>query len=114
SASVASSWPEAMPIEAPSTTVTPVLVINTGVTVVEGASIGIASGQLDATDADTPNTALAYSVIGAPAHGRLEFIAAPGVAITSFTQDDLDNNRIQYVHDGGEVPTDVFTFRLHD
>src|SRR6185295_5731665 len=45
---------------------------------------------------------------------RLEFISSPGVAITSFTQDDLDNNRIQYVHNGSEQATDSFTFTVKD
>src|SRR5690606_11534059 len=39
---------------------------------------------------------------------------APGVAITSFTQDDLANGRVVYVHDSSETTTDSFDFTVKD
>ena len=49
-----------------------------------------------------------------PTYGRLEFVSAPSVPITSFTQDDLDNNRVVYVHNGTENFLDGFDFDVTD
>lgn len=92
----------------------PVLATNAGLTVDEGAAITLTPGMLRATDVDNTAAQLVYSVAAAPANGRLERIAAPGIAITSFTQDDLDNGRIRYVHDGSETIADSFTFTVSD
>jgi hypothetical protein len=55
-----------------------------------------------------------YTLAGAPAHGRLEFVDAAAVSITTFTQTDLDAGRVRYVHDGSETTADVFTVMLAD
>jgi hypothetical protein len=36
------------------------------------------------------------------------------VAITSFTQDDIDNNRLVYVHNGSQTTSDSFDFTVND
>ena len=35
-------------------------------------------------------------------------------AISTFTQDDLDNNRVVYVHDGSNTTSDSITFTVDD
>ncbi|WP_235609780.1 cadherin-like domain-containing protein, partial [Azospira sp. I13] len=92
----------------------PTLAVNGGLTLNEGATATIGAGDLAAGDPDDSGTGLTYTVTAAPAHGQLELSGAPGIAISSFTQDDLDNNRLRYVHDGGESSSDGFTFTLAD
>ena len=49
-----------------------------------------------------------------PANGRLELTSAPGVPITSFTQDDIDNNLLLYVQGGSQTTSDSFSFVVSD
>lgn len=88
--------------------------VNTGATVTEGSSAIITTSQLNATDADTPDASLVYTVTAAPAAGYLELTTNAGVAITSFTQSDLAAGIVNYVHNGSEASTDSFTFSLSD
>jgi hypothetical protein len=36
-------------------------------------------------------------------NGRFELVSAPGVAITSFTQAQINSGAVQFAHNGGEV-----------
>jgi VCBS repeat-containing protein len=92
----------------------PVLDTNTGVTVDEGGVIGIVGGQLLAVDSDNTPGQLVYTVTTSPAHGRLEIVTNPGVAVTSFTQSDIDSRTLRYVHDGSESTSDAFVFSVSD
>jgi hypothetical protein len=91
----------------------PVLVTNLGVSVVEGASVTISSTELAVTDEDELPSQILFSVESPPAAGRLELTGNPGVSIGSFTQDDIDAGRLQYVHDRSEAD-DGFTFSVSD
>jgi len=91
-----------------------VIVTNIGLTVDEGNAFAIGSSQLSALDPDNSSAQLIYSVSTSPTHGRLERLAAPGVSITSFTQADLADSAILYMHDGGESTSDAFEFSLSD
>ncbi len=55
-----------------------------------------------------------YTVTTPLSNGQLENIYSPGVAITTFTQPDLVNNKIKYIHDGSNTITDEFIFKLSD
>ena len=50
----------------------------------------------------------------APVNGRLELTIAPGVAITSFTQADIDAGRLVFVHSGAVSTSDSFLFTVSD
>jgi VCBS repeat-containing protein len=91
----------------------PVLVTNLGISVVEGASVTISATELAATDEDELPSQILFSVVSPPVAGRLELTGDPGVSISSFTQDDIDAGRLQYVHDGSEAD-DSFTFSVSD
>ncbi|MBK5281449.1 MAG: hypothetical protein JJE16_05120, partial [Nitrospiraceae bacterium] len=100
-------------------TVTPVnsvpsLATNAGSTVVQGLSDIITSGELQVTDADNAPAQLIYTVTAAPLYGQLELTTAPGVAITSFTQADIDAGRLVFVHSGAVSTSDSFTFTVSD
>ena len=97
----------------------PVLDVNTGTTVLEATpdnpSVNtITTAELSVSDFDSPLTGVTFNVTTSPVNGQLELTTAPGVAITSFTQDDLDNGRVIYVHDGSETISDSFDFEVTD
>lgn len=92
----------------------PVLVTNVGLTVNENSSAAITAAQLHVTDVDNTATQLVFSVTTPPANGHLELASAAGVAITSFTEDDIDNNQLVYVHDGSQTTSDGFSFTVSD
>lgn len=87
---------------------------NTGTTVSEGGTVTITTAMLNENDVDDADTGLIYSVTSGPTNGQLELTTNSGVAITSFTQDDIDNNRLIFVHDGTQATTDSFDFSLAD
>src|SRR5438477_562406 len=92
----------------------PSFATNAGSTVVQGLSDLITSGELQVTDADNTPAQLLYTVTTAPLNGRLELTTAPGVAITSFTQADINAGRLVFVHSGAVSTKDSFTFTVSD
>lgn len=103
-------------IQSISVTVTPVneeqtLVKNSAIVVTEGGFVTIDNTRLQTTDVDNTPIELVYSVTAAPTHGA---ILLSGAATTTFTQDDLDNNRVSYQHDGSETTSDSFGFSVDD
>ncbi|MGD9126238.1 MAG: DUF4347 domain-containing protein, partial [Planctomycetia bacterium] len=95
-------------------TTPPVEVNNTGSSVAEGGTDTIASTELLFTDSEQPATSVNYTVTGSPTNGQLELTTDPGTPITSFTQDDIDNDRVVYVHDDSDTTADSFTFSVDD
>ncbi|MCI4431238.1 MAG: cadherin domain-containing protein, partial [Burkholderiales bacterium] len=76
----------------------PVLGANS-LTIVQGGS---AIPVIAATDADSSPAQLSFTVSGLSG-GHFELAAAPGVAVTVFTQADVDAGRLRFVSDGGET-----------
>lgn len=86
----------------------PVFGINT-LTLNEGQTLVLSASNIATTDEETPPAGLLYTVSGLSG-GRFELVASPGTAITSFTQDDINNGRVQFVHNGDELaPTYTLT-----
>lgn len=92
----------------------PSVVTNLGFTVVEGASVPITNDRLSASDPDDTAAELTFFVQTAPLNGRLERTDQPNVAITSFTQAQVDAGIIVYRHNGSETTMDQITLRLSD
>ena len=92
----------------------PVLAANTGAIVFQGFSDPITSSELQVTDVDNSPAQLTYTVTTAPVNGRLELTTAPGVAITSFTQADINAGRLVFVHSGAVSTSDSFIFTVSD
>jgi hypothetical protein len=101
----------ATPFHITVTLLPPTVSTNTGLTVNEGATATLSSAQLATTDQGVTAAQLAYTVTAGPTHGTL---LKGGSAVTSFTQDDLNNNRISYRNDGSKNTTDSFTFTVGD
>lgn len=92
----------------------PAIAANTGTSVGEGGSRTLTTAMLSATDADDTAAQLRYTLVALPAHGTLKLSGSALAAGGSFTQDDLANGRVAYLHDGSETTSDGFTFSLSD
>ena len=95
-------------------TTAPVQANNAGSTVLEGGTDTVTTTELLYTDSEQPATSVTYTVTTVPSNGQLELTTAPTVPITSFTQNDIDNNRLVYVHDGSNTTSDSFDFEVDD
>jgi hypothetical protein len=85
----------------------PVISANT-LTIAEGATMVLGSGNLNTTDPDNTPAQLTYMASGVT-NGQFELVAAPGVAITSFTQAQINSGAVQFVHNGGETAPSLFS-----
>ncbi|MBB6462118.1 cadherin-like domain-containing protein [Flammeovirga kamogawensis] len=92
----------------------PTITTNNGLALNEGASLNITSTELGADDSDSDNTTLIFTIIAAPSNGQIENSDNPGVSINSFTQQNISDGKIQYVHNGTNTTSDTFTFRVTD
>jgi hypothetical protein len=87
---------------------------NNGHSTSEGLTSTITPAELTVTDGDGVATDIIFDIDIFPTNGQLELTTNPGVGIIEFTLDDLNNNRVRYVHDGSETLTDSFTFNVTD
>jgi hypothetical protein len=101
----------------------PAIATNTGITLNEGATATIANTALNEGDPDDSGAGLTYTLTTAPAHGTLwvdadsDSTQDSGEALAlngSFTQADIDGNKLKYTHDGGETTSDSLGFSLAD
>ncbi len=96
----------------------PRVTLSAGVTVDEGSSTAINATVLGASDPDGPRP-ITYTLVDLPNTGQLVLGATTLGAGGSFTQTDLNNGLLTYVHNGAEPAsapgnTDRFTFRVAD
>lgn len=75
---------------------------NNLLTISEGGTVVLTSADLFSTDAEQPAAQLNYTISGASG-GQFEFVANAGIAITSFTQADINSGAVRFVHDGNEA-----------
>ncbi|XP_041667302.1 chondroitin sulfate proteoglycan 4-like [Cheilinus undulatus] len=99
-------------IKAESTTIT---VLNKGLSVLEGASKVINKDILFSHTAG--NREVFYSITASPRHGqirRINFSNSTSINddILTFTNQDITEERIMYVHDDSETKEDSFTFKV--
>jgi len=93
----------------------PVITTNNTLSLNEGASAAITSGShLAATDIDDDDATITFTITSSPSNGQLENTDNTGVAITSFTQQNLTDGKIRYVHDDTNTTSDSFTFKVAD
>jgi hypothetical protein len=92
----------------------PVLDVNTGLSMFEGQTVTITTAMLSSSDVDTMDSDIVYTITSPVVNGRVALVSAPGVAITSFTQDDLAHGRVIYIHDSSETTSDSFDFTVSD
>ncbi|MFM7373402.1 MAG: DUF4347 domain-containing protein, partial [Sphaerospermopsis kisseleviana] len=87
----------------------PVLV-NKSFTVNEGSSIIVTNSMLRTTDADNTDAQLIYTLKSLPTNGTLRLNGVNLALNSKFTQDDINNNRLSYIHNGSETIGDSFNF----
>ncbi len=81
---------------------TPVLV-NNKLNIVAGASIVLSYINLGAYDRNHNNQTLIFSPTGV-AHGYFSTTGAPSIPLNNFTQQQITNGTVQFVHDGTQNP----------
>lgn len=103
--------------------VAPVLALNTGATVANGALQVLTTGELSTTDTDSAASAIVYTVGTTATKGALFLdangsgAAEGGEALTAgrtFTQADVDAGKVKYRHNGADSTADSFTFTVKD
>uniref|UniRef100_A0AAY4BT87 VWFC domain-containing protein n=1 Tax=Denticeps clupeoides TaxID=299321 RepID=A0AAY4BT87_9TELE len=87
-----------------------------GIRVQEGVRKTITEFELKATDADTEEDSITFTVVQAPRHGTIERTnnGQHYRQTSTFTMDDIYQNRISYNHDGSNSLKDRFTFTVTD
>ncbi|XP_028271090.1 extracellular matrix organizing protein FRAS1 isoform X7 [Parambassis ranga] len=87
-----------------------------GMRVQEGVRKTITEFELKATDADTEAESIVFTIVQAPRHGAIERTSNGQHyrQTSSFTMDDVYQNRISYNHDGSNSLKDRFTFTAAD
>jgi subtilase family protein/cadherin-like protein/Big-like domain-containing protein/FG-GAP repeat protein len=78
----------------------PTIITNEPLNVVQGESEIITTSQLLGSDVDDSAAEINFNITTAPLKGQLEYNDNPGIAISNFTQADININRVKYVHDG--------------
>lgn len=80
----------------------------------EGGILGISNTHISASDIDTNEEDLVFTVENLPEHGRLQKGGNNLVEKDSFKMLDLRKKDMRYIHDGSEVTSDVFTLSVFD
>ena len=90
-------------------------IVNKGVTLKEKDRTVLNTNLLSATDLNSPDEKLLFTVTKLPLKGHLENSDQPGIPITRFTQLDLAANKIVYLHtNDDEKKFDNFEFEVTD
>jgi hypothetical protein len=76
---------------------------NNSFTINEGGTLVLTSGNLSASDVDNPAGTLLFT-IGGIANGHFELVSNPRVPIGGFTQQQVLNGQVKFVHDGPGAP----------
>jgi VCBS repeat-containing protein len=88
----------------------PTVLTNAGSTVLEGGTDVIRSAELAGTDVDDFDPTLVFTV-SAVTNGQIE---VSGVPSSTFTQNDINNWDVTFVHDDSEDATASFDFSIAD
>lgn len=92
----------------------PSIAVNTGGTVFEGSIETITSAMLNEGDPDDGGRGLTYTLTQPPVNGILRLNGGAFGLNGTFSQDDIDNQRVRYDHNGSQHLFDSFGFRLFD
>ena len=92
----------------------PILSINSGLTLNEAATSTIAPILLQTSDPDNSPAQLTYTLTALPTRGILKLNNNTLLLNGQFSQADIDNNALNYIHDGSETSFDRFNFTISD
>ncbi len=82
---------------------TPPILVNNKLNVVAGASVVLSYPNLGAYDRNHNNQTLVFAPAGI-AHGYFSTTSAPSIPLNNFTQQQITNGTVQFVHDGTQNP----------
>ena len=100
----------------PPTNNNPVAAGDNAIELDEGATYVLTASDLSATDPDMDDgpDELTWRVTEATDNGHLALSSAPGIAVSSFTEAQVADGDVVYVHDGGETTSDSFMVQVED
>ncbi|XP_045713824.1 extracellular matrix organizing protein FRAS1 isoform X5 [Phyllostomus hastatus] len=92
------------------------IVQNLGMRVQEGVRKTITEFELKAVDADTEAESVTFTIVQPPRHGAIERTTngQQFQHTSTFTMEDVYQNRVSYSHDGSNSLKDRFTFTVAD
>lgn len=76
---------------------------NNQLTVSEGQTVTLSTSNLNATYADVGASSLTYTISNLAGGGRFELSSNLGIAITQFTQQQINSGIVRFTHNGNEV-----------
>ncbi|KFM72375.1 Chondroitin sulfate proteoglycan 4, partial [Stegodyphus mimosarum] len=79
--------------------------------VVQGQSLTLGPHVLNVSDADGVPKDIVYETIKYPSSGKL---VMGNTSVSNFTQDDINNHLIRFVHDGSKENRSAFSFKVSD
>jgi VCBS repeat-containing protein len=82
-----------------------------GIATNEGTAVALTRTDLEANDPDDGAADLTYTVTSTPSNGAIQVGGSPA---SSFTEQQLSNGTVAYVHDGSETTSDAFDVELAD
>ncbi|MFK7767294.1 MAG: DUF4347 domain-containing protein [Mariniblastus sp.] len=85
--------------------------VNATLNVVEGNSVVLSAAVLSTSDIESASSSLTYRVVSDADFG---WITIDNLAADTFTQQDIDNGRVRFHHDGSEQATDSLQFEVDD
>jgi hypothetical protein len=92
----------------------PFVTSNTGLSLDEGATATITDTNLSFSDDSSSDENITYTLTTLPVNGTLK-LNGTGLSLNdTFTQADINNSVVTYVHDGSETTTDSFDFNVTD
>jgi len=97
-----------------SSLIAPVVTTNTGVTLSEGGSVTLTTDMLSVTDVDSTDENIVYRLETTPTSGVMRLNDQTLQEGDSFTQDDLVNGLVEYIHIGQQASLDSFDFTVTD
>lgn len=92
----------------------PVISANNGLSLDESATSKITSEKLQVTDSNNNAEEISYTITKLAENGSLLLDGNTLAIGDTFTQADVDNDRLSYEHDGSETTSDGFSFKVAD
>ncbi|XP_059902249.1 FRAS1-related extracellular matrix protein 3 [Gadus macrocephalus] len=92
----------------------PPVITNTGFTVLERGMHIISRKELHATDKDTEDENIIFTVTQVPRHGILQYLGIDMSNGETFVLEDIANSHLSYIHSGKESLTDVIKLDVSD
>jgi len=80
----------------------------------EGDVVTLSASDLSYIDVESSSANVIYTITNDADNGVVAFANNPSVAITRFTQADIDAGNIVYTHNGSSTQADAFTFSVTD